>query len=313
MEEIILLNNFRLDGNLVYIKQPNFAELDFVAELWSEEETMKDVGGIISFPKEKREAWYKKMIEPSDGKNFYCLIYTLDDIPVGEVSFHRFDVQDKKADLNIKVQNKYRCKGYAKEAMQLLLSYYFYYFGGQVIYDNVINEKGQKALESFGFDIISRTDSEILFEMTKEMFMKLQSMNGTLKKMMKVSLCNLENIKENNNLNISEMLELSYRLWEKHKHIWSPMEPEYGKDFILYMIEEIGESIAIIKKKGEAKIMDDLEVRARFVEELGDVLMYYMDVLNRFNISAEEFSAAYIKKFENNMERNYKEQYEKFT
>lgn len=119
-------------------------------------------------------------------------------------------------------------------------------------------------------------------------------------------------LQQDNDLTISKMLELSYSLWEKHKETWSPMKSEYGKTFILYMIEEIGEAIAIIKKKGEEKIMDDPEVRARFIEELGDVLMYYMDVLNRFDISAEEFTNAYIKKFQNNMSRNYKEQYENF-
>jgi NTP pyrophosphatase (non-canonical NTP hydrolase) len=116
--------------------------------------------------------------------------------------------------------------------------------------------------------------------------------------------------KEQKDLRISEMLGLSYELWEKHKETWSPMEPQHGKTFILYMIEEIGEAIAIIKKKGEEKIMEDSEVRSRFVEELGDVLMYYMDVLNRFNISAEEFSTIYMKKFESNMKRDYKKQYE---
>lgn len=119
-------------------------------------------------------------------------------------------------------------------------------------------------------------------------------------------------IHKSSDLSISHMLELSYNLWDKNKKTWSPMEPEFGSKFILYMIEEIGESIAIIKKKGEEKIMVDPEVRARFVEELGDVLMYYMDVLNRFNISAEEFSEIYIKKYEGNMERNYKKQYENF-
>lgn len=117
---------------------------------------------------------------------------------------------------------------------------------------------------------------------------------------------------QSNDLLISQMMQLSYKLWEKHKETWSPMKPEYGKNFILYMIEEIGESIAIIKKKGEQKIMDDPAVRDRFIEEMGDVMMYYMDVLNRFNISAEEFSNIYRKKFNSNMERNYKEQYEKF-
>ena len=107
------------------------------------------------------------------------------------------------------------------------------------------------------------------------------------------------------NLSISEMMEMSNKLWEKHKDTWSPMEPEYGKDFILYMIEEIGEVIEIIKKKKIDGIMNDLEVRERFTEELGDVLMYFIDVMNRFKISPEEFSIIYRKKFIANMERDF--------
>jgi NTP pyrophosphatase (non-canonical NTP hydrolase) len=110
-------------------------------------------------------------------------------------------------------------------------------------------------------------------------------------------------------LKISDMLKLSYDLWEKNSDKWSPMEPEYAKSFILYMIEEIGESIAIIKKKGETEIMDNPDIRDHFVEELGDVLMYFMDVLNRFNISSEEFSNTYIKKFEYNISRDYEGEY----
>lgn len=52
-------------------------------------------------------------------------------------------------------------------------------------------------------------------------------------------------------LSISEMMELQRALFSCHKGEWSPMEPEYGKDFLLYMVEEIGEVIAILKKKGE--------------------------------------------------------------
>lgn len=117
---------------------------------------------------------------------------------------------------------------------------------------------------------------------------------------------------KNKSLNLSEMMEMSYELWEKNKEEWSPMEPEFGKNFILYMIEEIGEAIAIIKKKKENQIMDNPEVRERFVEELGDVMMYFIDVLNRFHISAEEFSEAYLRKFNTNLERNYKKQHDEF-
>ena len=34
--------------------------------------------------------------------------------------------------------------------------------------------------------------------------------------------------------------------FSRHKGEWSPMESEYGKDFLLYMVEEIGEVIAFL-------------------------------------------------------------------
>jgi len=106
-------------------------------------------------------------------------------------------------------------------------------------------------------------------------------------------------------ISVSEMMKMQYELWEKHKDTWSPMEPEHGRNFILYMIEEIGEVIAIIKKKGEDQIVSDTEVRTRFIEEMGDVMMYYMDVLNRFGVTAEEFSEIYFKKAGSNLERDF--------
>jgi len=110
-------------------------------------------------------------------------------------------------------------------------------------------------------------------------------------------------------LTIEDTLEMSKKLWEQNKEQWSPMTPEYGRDFILYMVEEIGEVISIVKKKGEDKIMNDEVVRERFVEEMCDVLMYYSDVLNRFNISSEEVTKKYCEKFESNMYRDYTKDY----
>lgn len=117
---------------------------------------------------------------------------------------------------------------------------------------------------------------------------------------------------EIDDLAISDMLKFSKVLWHKNKNNWSPMEPKYGKNFILYMIEEIGEVISIIKKKGEDEIMDNNEVRERFIEEMGDILMYYMDVLNRFNITSEEFCKVYINKYNSNINRDYEKQYKDF-
>lgn len=111
-------------------------------------------------------------------------------------------------------------------------------------------------------------------------------------------------------LSLSQMLEMQRTLFEPHKDNWSPMEPEYGKDFILYMMEEIGETIAILKKKGCDAVVTDPEVRAAFLEEMSDVLMYYNDILLRFRITAEELSEAYVRKHAHNMGRDYTHEYE---
>ena len=109
--------------------------------------------------------------------------------------------------------------------------------------------------------------------------------------------------KQKDDISISQMLELSRKLWEQYKEFWTPREPEFGRDYVLYMIEEIGEAISIIKKKGEDDIMHNAQVRDHFVEELCDIVMFFSDVLNSYDISAEEFSKAYMKKMDYNMTR----------
>lgn len=111
-------------------------------------------------------------------------------------------------------------------------------------------------------------------------------------------------------LSISEMMCLQRALFEPHKDKWHPMEPEYGKDFILYMVEEIGEAIAVIKKKGSGAIMEDSAVRAAFLAEMADVLMYYNDCLLRYHVTPEEISEAYLKKHGVDMARDYTKEYE---
>lgn len=110
-------------------------------------------------------------------------------------------------------------------------------------------------------------------------------------------------------LSISQMMQLQKELFEPHKNKWHPMEPEYGKDFILYMIEEVGEAIAILKKKGSAAVMEDPAVREAFLGEMADVLMYYHDILLRFHVTPEEISEAYAKKHSIDMARNYEGEY----
>ena len=99
------------------------------------------------------------------------------------------------------------------------------------------------------------------------------------------------------------MLEMQRVLQDKYKHKWEPIEPKTGKNKLLWMVGEIGEVIDIVKKNGGTKASAEPELRARLVEELADVLMYYNDVLLCYGITAEELKSAYTEKFHKNLNR----------
>lgn len=111
-------------------------------------------------------------------------------------------------------------------------------------------------------------------------------------------------------LPISEMMKMQKALHTVHEKEWSPLEPEYGKNTILYMVEEIGEVIAILKKKGNRAVVETPEVRTAFLEEMADIMMYYTDTLLRYHVTPEEISEAYIRKHNRNMGRDYTQEYE---
>mgnify|MGYP002547613038 CR=1 FL=1 len=70
---------------------------------------------------------------------------------------------------------------------------------------------------------------------------------------------------------------------------------------MLWLLGEVGEVIDIIKKSGDQKAVEDLDLRQHLIEEMADVLMYYNDVLLCYGISEQELKEAYIAKFEKNM------------
>lgn len=109
----------------------------------------------------------------------------------------------------------------------------------------------------------------------------------------------------NMDLSISQMQRLQLELWSKYRNVWSPIEPKYARDSLLWMIEEIGEVIAIIKKRGDDSIVNDENVHKIFIEEMCDVLMFFNDVLLRYGITEEEFSKIYIEKHNKNMDRDF--------
>ena len=88
-----------------------------------------------------------------------------------------------------------------------------------------------------------------------------------------------------------------------------PADPRLRRSCLLWMVEELGEVVAVVKKRGEGAIMNDPETRAAFTEEFADVLMFMNDALMCYGITAEALSAAFLKKHKKNMGRDWEKEY----
>lgn len=171
------LNLYRRNGTKVYIKNPEFSELSFVKELWADKKNMDDFGDVYSFPKEKWDMFYKKMVNQTNGKNFYCLVYDLEDNPIGEVSFHGYNSATKVARINVKIKYDKRNNGYGEEALRLLLEYFFLEFGGEAIIDSVKTDSGKGLLEKVGFEELNNFRNQGTYKLTKKKFLTCKITN----------------------------------------------------------------------------------------------------------------------------------------
>ena len=106
-------------------------------------------------------------------------------------------------------------------------------------------------------------------------------------------------------LKISDLVAMQNELQERMKGKWLPIIPSNGHYSLLWMYEEMGEIVSIIKKRGDNAIMNDEAVRSAFAEELSDVLMYFIDLMTCYGFTAEEFSEAFTAKHDKNMKRDF--------
>lgn len=104
-------------------------------------------------------------------------------------------------------------------------------------------------------------------------------------------------------LDLHELQLLQKELQERYAGWWETVDPEHGKNKLLWMMAEMGEVIQIVKKNKTDELMHLNEIRHDLMEELADVLMFFNDVLLCYGITPEEFESVYREKHERNMTR----------
>jgi len=140
------LDKEKVEDSKVYLHVPEYEEIDYYSNLLKDPKTMnynagydlnlegydKETGCILSFDSEK---WYKKQMNDKN-RYFAYIVRKEDNKPVGYVNFH-FDNEYLTHGCGIVIENKYREKGYAKEALKLLLDKAFNEYNIKSLINNI--------------------------------------------------------------------------------------------------------------------------------------------------------------------------------
>lgn len=161
--------------NSISLYIPDEDELEYRQFLIADEETMlynkgfgDDGGSTYRQSPERLAVWYKRWNNGSD--SFYAYV-KVQQAFVGEVSIH-YDEESHRYIASIILQAEYRGKGYALEALRLLVEHGFYSMDLDALYDSfsVSRQDAEKLFAEAGFERIAEDWVELL----KEDYIKLQ-------------------------------------------------------------------------------------------------------------------------------------------
>ena len=161
--------NINLKIDKVSIRRPLQEDINFISQLWQDERTMADVGGTVDYSPSQMKEWFNRIMDKNNISDNFFIIFA-DSEFAGEISFHRYSVDDNTADFNIKILNNLRGNGYSSKAMQCFFYYVFEIIKLNALYDELYsdNKRGINALGKMGFKIISENENTVKMKLTRE-------------------------------------------------------------------------------------------------------------------------------------------------
>jgi RimJ/RimL family protein N-acetyltransferase len=158
--------------NSIQLRHAQWEDMPIIRDMWSDEDTMRPVGGPVVLTNEEAKDWFARKIDPGNPSDCYRLIMNQQGCPVGEISYRDLDPETGRAHFNIKIMHAERGKGYAKGAMRIFLDLFFNQHGGRLMLDDVApdNVAGQELLFHFGFEHDPSESDVFRMRLTRERF-----------------------------------------------------------------------------------------------------------------------------------------------
>lgn len=146
-----------LKGKLVYLRALEPEDLEFVNKIENDERIWELSNTQTPFSKYV----IKQYIEHShldiyEVKQLRLMISNYEDEAIGLVDLFDFDFKNKRAGVGIIMDELYRSKGLANEAIKLLIAYSFTHLNLHQLYCNISedNKKSIRLFENNGFKVV---------------------------------------------------------------------------------------------------------------------------------------------------------------
>ena len=130
--------------------------------------------GCIDFPKSEWREWYEYFIghEP---ERWYAYVTLGNGTWIGEVNVHGNGIAGHY-DMGIVLEAKYRGKGYAKEALSLLLAHAFDDLSAEAVHNNFEDTRtaAVRTHLACGFEVVGRENGIVMLTVTRERYINRQ-------------------------------------------------------------------------------------------------------------------------------------------
>ena len=160
-----------LNKEKISIRSIQEADMNFITQLWGDEETMFTSGGVYKVDDSNRDALFEILNKGEEINNHYIILN--DDIPVGDLSIRKFD-EKKSASLDMKILHAERNKSYAKGAFTLILDHLFNHIEAEEVALEIwlVNSFAQQKLKDYDFEATLVMEDATIMTLTKENYLK---------------------------------------------------------------------------------------------------------------------------------------------
>ena len=169
-----------LNGDIIYLRALEFSDLEFLYDVENNEHFWEVSGTQTPFSKYVLQKYIENAQQDIyEAKQYRFVICNKENMPVGLIDLFDFNPQHKRVGVGILIVPDQREKGFASEALDLIIDYAFTYLNVHQVYANVLedNYKSISLFEKLNFQKIGVKDdwiysnggykNEILFQLIK--------------------------------------------------------------------------------------------------------------------------------------------------